>query len=111
RTERVVRVGDGELDRLDCDLEDVARLRAFDEYRTGQDVSARPAILDRVDDVAERRLDLIFGDAGSFEPRGRGGQQGVDADALARTDPKRGLCVRAVVPVRHRRRRRLAAFH
>ncbi len=102
----VVAVGDRQIDRQHLHLERVTGLGAVDVDRTGQDVAAGAAILDLIDDGAERGLDLACRHAGFFEPIRRVGQQRVDVDDVAGINRQYRLRLSPVMPVRDRRGRR-----
>ena len=69
RAERVVGVGNRQLDFLDADFEHVARLRVFDVDRSGENVPARPLCrFTCVGDVAQRLLDLLRRQPRILEP-------------------------------------------
>jgi hypothetical protein len=70
RPKAVVRIRNGEPDRLDTHFECVARLGAFDVNRPGENVSARSLIGDFFVNRPQRRFDLVRRDAGRFQARG-----------------------------------------
>ena len=105
----VVAVGDRQIDRQHLHLERVAGLGAFDEHRPGEDVPARAAIRHRRDDGAQRGLHVLGLDAGLLEAIGRGGEQRVHVEDVARRDAQHRLRLGPVVAVRHRGRAWLRA--
>src|SRR5436853_497573 len=105
RPERIVGVGYCKFDRLYSDLEHVARLRGFDEDRSGQDVTARPFVGDLPGYVAQRLLHLIGWESRSFEPRWARCDQRLYFDSVSGFDPKYGRRAGVVVAPCHGLRR------
>src|SRR5262249_24465313 len=67
RAKRIVGIRNSELDLLDANLQDVSRFGAFNIARPRENVPARSFVGDFFCYVAERLLDLIGKDSGSFE--------------------------------------------
>ena len=105
----VVAVRDRQIDRQDAHFERVARFRAFDVDRSGQDVPAGPLVGDGVDHLPQRRLHVLRLDARALEPARRVRQQRVHVDDVARRDPQHRLRLGPVVAVGDGFRRRLEA--
>src|SRR5204862_3569025 len=103
----VVGVVDGEVDRQHLHLEDVARLRALDEDRAGQNVAARAAPIagDFAHDRLERLLDFVLRHTRALQTGWRVGEQRVDVDDIAGLDTQDRPGFRPVVAVCDRRRR------
>src|SRR5207248_3243181 len=69
RTERIVSVGNRQLDIFDSNFEHVARLGAFDKDWASENVTARPFVRDFAIDVAQRLLNILRLYTCTLEPR------------------------------------------
>ena len=93
----VVAVVDRQVDRQHLHLEHVARLRAFDIDRTGQNVPARSAPIAGHfgDDRPERALNALRRTPARLQAVRRVGEQRVDVDDVARGDSQNRLAPRS----------------
>ena len=86
RTERVVSVGNRQLDRFDSDFQHVTRLSSFDKDRPGQNVSARSFVGDFSVDVAQRLLDVRGLHPRAFQTRWARSDQRLHFNRITRLD-------------------------
>src|SRR6266508_4008922 len=107
RPERGIGVRNGQLDGLDSHFEYIAGFGAFNIDWAGQYVSARAFVGHGGKNLAERRLDLIWLDAGALQPRRRGCDQRMNLNCVSRFDAKRGRSRGVIVSPRDRHWRRL----
>src|SRR5205823_2006426 len=82
-TKAVVRVRNGQIDRLDPHLEDISRIRSLDEDWTGENVPARATVLHRVINGPQRWLYVAGLDASLLETRWAGRDQRADDHFVA----------------------------
>src|SRR5690348_12826545 len=111
RAETIVRVRDREVDRLDLHLEHIARIRAADIDRPGENVSAGTAVLDGIVDRAQRLLYIVRRHAHLFQPARARGDEGADDHLVAGLDAKHRSRRGVVVAESDGARRRHECIH